>query len=65
MNIISLRNAGTKLGVLSTGASSVRGDKCGKGEQEGKKKFLSQLEGCYYTVGNNKRPFFFVTPEMY
>lgn len=70
MNIISLRNAGTELAVLCTGVWNGRDDKCGKEEQEGKKKmsawkFLSQLEGCYYAVGNNKRPFFFGTPEMY
>lgn len=58
----------TELGVLCTGTWSERGDKCGKEEQEGKKKmsawkFVSQLERCYYAVGSNKRPFFFGTPE--
>lgn len=70
MNVMSLRNAVTELGVLCTGAWSGRGDKCGKEKQEGKKKmsawkFVSQLGGCYYTVGHNGRPFFFGTLEMY
>jgi len=70
INIMSLRNAVAGLGVLCTGAWSEGGDKCGKEEQEGKKKmsawkFVSQLEGSYYTVGNNERPFFFGTLQMY